>query len=91
MSKRPEQVKLSEVVALLEGAIAPVDCVTDPESCRRSGTCVTHDIWSEMKDAIDKTLNSITLQDLVEREREKELSAKGKISKGVSGSWSDGV
>lgn len=78
MSKRPEQVKLSEVVALLEGVITPVDCITDPESCRRSGTCVTRDIWREMKDAMDKTLGSITLQDLVERERKKELSAGGR-------------
>jgi Rrf2 family cysteine metabolism transcriptional repressor len=79
MSKRPEKVKLSEVVALLEGTMAPVDCVIDPESCRRSGSCVTRDVWSGIKNAIDKTLNSITLQDLIEREKEKELSARGKV------------
>jgi Rrf2 family protein len=91
MSKRPEQIKLSEVVALLEGAIAPVDCVTAPESCKRSDSCVTRDIWSEMKNAIDKTLDSVTLQDLVERERDKELSDGGRKSTGVSGNRSDGV
>ena len=91
MSKRPEQIKLSEVVALLEGTMAPVDCIIDPESCRRSDSCVTRDVWSEMKNAIDKTLNSITIQDLIEREKEKELPAEGKAGKRVSGSRSDGV
>lgn len=91
ISKRPEQVKLSDVVALLEGTMAPVDCVIDPESCRRSDSCVTRDVWSEVKNAIDKTLNSITLQDLIEREEEKELFAGGKGGKRVSDSRSDGV
>jgi len=76
ISKKPDQIKLSEVVTLLEGAITPVDCVMDPESCNRSDFCVTRDVWGEMKDAIDKTLDSITLQDLIKREKAKELSTK---------------
>ena len=79
IGKKPDQIKLSQVVTLLEGAITPVDCVVDPESCNRSDFCVTRDIWGEMKDAIDKTLDSITLQDLIEREKVKELSAGVKV------------
>ena len=79
IGKKPDQIKLSQVVTLLEGAITPVDCVVDPESCNRSDFCVTRDVWGEMKDAIDKTLDSITLQDLIEREKVKELSAGVKV------------
>ena len=79
ISKKPDQVKLGEVVGLLEGTITPVDCVMDPECCNRSDFCVTRDIWSEMKDAIDKTLDSITLQDLIEREKHKELTMGASI------------
>jgi Rrf2 family cysteine metabolism transcriptional repressor len=91
ISKRPEQVKLSEVVALLEGTMAPVDCVIDPESCRRSDSCATRDVWSEVKNAIDKALNSVTLQDLIEREQAKERSAGVTAGGGVPGNRSDGV
>ena len=81
ISRKPEQIKLSEVVSLLEGTIMPVDCITDPECCERADSCVTRDIWSDMKDAIDKTLNSVTLQDLLEREKSKESSI-GRIDRG---------
>jgi len=76
LSRHPNELKLSEVVQLLEGTNMPVDCINNPESCTRSGFCVTRDVWSEIKTAIDKTLNSITLQDLVDREKKKEASAK---------------
>lgn len=69
--RQPREIKLSEVVPLLEGSIAPAECVTNPESCSRSGTCATRDIWSEMKKAIDEILESTTLQDLVERQEKK--------------------
>ena len=68
----PMELKLSEVVQLLEGATAPVDCIRNPESCSRSDLCVTREVWSEMKNAIDTTLNSITLKDLVERQKKAE-------------------
>ena len=74
--RHPEELKLSEVVQLLEGAITPVDCVSNPESCSRSDLCVTREVWSELKKAMDETLNSITLQDLVERQKKKEQSEK---------------
>lgn len=72
--RHPEELKLSEVVQLLEGAITPVECISHPESCPRSDLCVTRDVWSEMKKAIDATLNSVTLQDLLERQRKKETN-----------------
>ncbi|MDH4269892.1 MAG: Rrf2 family transcriptional regulator, partial [Dehalococcoidia bacterium] len=34
--KPPAEVKLTEIVQLLEGSIGPVDCVDDPKSCHRS-------------------------------------------------------
>jgi len=74
--RQPGEIKFSEVVQLLEGAITPVDCVSNPESCSRSDLCVTREVWSEMKKAMDETLNSITLQDLMERQKKKEQSAK---------------
>ncbi len=75
LTRRPGEIKLSEVVQLLEGTITPVDCVIDPESCKRSDFCVTREVWGEMKKAIDNTLKTTTLQDLVEREKGKEQAS----------------
>ena len=69
--KSPADIKLSEVVQFLEGPIAPVDCVINPALCHRSAFCVTRDIWVEMKEAMSQVLDSTTLQDLVERHRQK--------------------
>ncbi len=72
LAKPPEAIRLSEVIRLLEGSIAPVECVNNPEICSRSKLCVTRDIWSELKEAMDGVLESTTLQDLAERHKKKE-------------------
>jgi Rrf2 family protein len=75
--KPPAEIKLSEVVQLLEGSVALVDCVNNPALCHRSAFCVTRDIWVEMKEAMSQVLDSTTLQDLVERQRKKEATNQG--------------
>jgi len=70
--RAPEEVKLSEVINLLEGSIALVECVDKPELCARSSSCVTRDVWRDLKKAMDTVLDSVTLRDLVERERQRQ-------------------
>lgn len=72
--KKPEDIKLSEVIKILEGSVGPVECVDEPEVCNRSGFCVTRDVWIILKESIEEVLKSITLQDLVERHKEKQQS-----------------
>jgi len=71
LARSPQEIKLSEVIGLLEGSIAPVECVNDPKYCSRSDLCVTRDIWGELKKVMDGVLESTTLQDLVERQKRK--------------------
>lgn len=70
--KPPAEIRLSEVIQLLEGSVAPVECVNSPGICSRSKSCVTRDIWGQLKQAMDEILESTTLQDLVERQKRKE-------------------
>jgi len=72
LAKPPQKIRLSEVIQLLEGSTAPVECVNNPETCSRSESCATRDIWGELKKAMDGVLESTTLQDLVERQKRKE-------------------
>ena len=69
LAKPPKEIKLSEAIQLLEGSIAPAECINSPGICSRSKLCVTRDIWGELKQAMDGILESTTLQDLVERHR----------------------
>ncbi len=72
LAKPPNEIRLGEAIQLLEGSIAPVECVDNPGVCGRSEFCVTRDVWNELKKAMDGVLESITLQDLVERQKRKE-------------------
>ena len=81
LARTPSEIKLSEVVEALQGPLSLVKCVDHPEVCPRREICVTYDIWKEMKDAMVGVLNSQTLQDLIERRRQKEES--GGLRKGV--------
>ena len=70
--KSPKEVILSEVIKLLEGSITPVACVDNPELYPRSDHCVTHDIWAEVKKAMDGVLESTTFEDIKKKKKQKE-------------------
>ena len=68
--REPREVKLSEVMEALEGSLAPIACVDDPESCTKSGGCVQRDVWEQVRDATRAILENVTIGDLAEKERE---------------------
>jgi len=78
LAKPPSEIRLSQIVAALEGSMAPVECVDDPKSCRRAESCVARDIWSEVKQAIEGVLESTTLEELARRHREKQPSTSAR-------------
>jgi len=69
LAKSPKQIALSEIFKLLEGSISPVECIDNPKLCSRSDSCVTRDIWEEMKKAMNGVLETTTLDSLVERQK----------------------
>ncbi|MDP2931908.1 MAG: Rrf2 family transcriptional regulator [Chloroflexota bacterium] len=75
LARHPEQVKLSEVLEYLEGSLALVDCISKPGVCRRAAFCATRDIWGEMGKAISGVLESVTLLELMERQKSKQPAA----------------
>jgi len=67
LARSPSEIKLLEIIQVMEGTTAPVDCVDHDEICSRSNSCITRDVWVDLKRNIDSFLESITLQDLCER------------------------
>lgn len=76
----PEKITAGDIIRVLEGPIAPVECVaeTDPESCRRQEHCITRVLWTQVRNAIALVLDSYSLADLA---RESQSShAEGAIA-----------
>ena len=72
LAKEPQEYTVGEILRLLEGNLAPVACVDDSkEACARAAECVTMEVWREIKDAVNKVVDNITLADLVEQQRQK--------------------
>jgi Rrf2 family protein len=70
LSKSPSEITLQQIVAPLEGDCL-VDCVKNPATCARVSTCASRDIWALLGGKISETLNAITLEQLVQMNREK--------------------
>ncbi len=66
--REPNDLKLSEVVGVLEGSLAPIGCLDDPNGCKTS-SCSLRPVWQEIEAATLRILQSITIGDLAERER----------------------
>jgi Rrf2 family cysteine metabolism transcriptional repressor len=71
LARKPADIRLIEITRLLEGSVAPVECIDSPEICQRSKYCAARDIWSQLKEVMDNFLEATTLQDLVEKQRHK--------------------
>jgi Rrf2 family protein len=67
LAKAPNQIKLSDVFNCLEGSVTTVECVEDEDYCARAADCVARQVWTQVQEAITNVLQSITLQDLVDR------------------------
>ena len=67
LKKEPKDINLAEVVKLLEGSIAPAECLNNPKTCDESNYCVTRELWNELYSAMNGVLESTTLQDLIDK------------------------
>lgn len=71
LAKKPSEITMREIVEVLEGGIEIVDCINKYNFCKRIDSCVTRDVWLELNSVIKKTLEKITLEDLVEKDKKK--------------------
>jgi len=73
LAKEPDQITVGDIVRVLEGPVAPVECVNEEqkgEACQKTDECVTRMIWAELRDKINEVLDATTLEDMC-REAEK--------------------
>jgi Rrf2 family protein len=66
----PEAVTVKDVVEAIEGKIATVLCVHEPEACARASSCVAKRVWKQLSEDIERSLSSFTLAALARQTRE---------------------
>jgi len=67
LARKPVEIKLSEVFYGLEGPVVTVECLEDQSACKRIADCVSRQLWAQVQEAITKILESMTLQDLINK------------------------
>ena len=68
LSRSPEKISMGEIVRVLEGPIAPMICATEGEMTQICGfldSCKTRSLWAILRDVVARTLDNMTLADLV--------------------------
>jgi Rrf2 family protein len=68
LSRPPEEISVLDVVTVVDGEVAPVECVAhgyETGSCIREGECASRPLWRRLKQSIDSVLSATTLQELV--------------------------
>jgi Rrf2 family protein len=68
LGKEPGKITVGDIIRVLEGPIAPTDCVSeeDPECCSKAEFCITRTIWEKVRNSIADVLDSITLETMLE-------------------------
>lgn len=66
LTRSPSKISVAEVVAALEGSLAPFTCVDgNIKLMCDSECCSVRKVWVELKKSMEKTLGSMILKDLV--------------------------
>lgn len=72
LAKSPKEYTVGDVLRITEGSMAPVTCLDDESNqCSYYTQCPTIDIWKGLYDKINEYIDGITLEDIVNRHREK--------------------
>ncbi|HCP08222.1 MAG TPA: Rrf2 family transcriptional regulator [Candidatus Moranbacteria bacterium] len=63
LSKNPRQIRVGEIIEILDGAIAPMKCVG--KFCAQRGTCTSSQVWDKVAEQVKRTLYKIKLSELI--------------------------
>ena len=70
LAKEPSKYTVGMILRLTEGSLAPVTCVEgESTGCERSADCMTLPVWQGLYNVVNEYLDSITLQDILDRHR----------------------
>ena len=79
LSGRPKDIKVGQVIRLIDGPLEPVRCVGDrtKPSCPLKDRCARGELWSAARKAVEEVYDGTNFPDLVEREAQFDRRAAG--------------
>src|SRR5881409_1840570 len=73
LARRPQEISLASVIRHIEGALAPVSCVSqrfyEKCSCPDESRCAIRSVMKEVRDVVVKVAERVTIADLCEHSR----------------------
>ncbi len=69
LAKPPSEINVAEVIRVMDGPLAPIDCVsvTAHEFCPRENFCGLKWLWKEVRDSVANILENTSFEDLAKR------------------------
>jgi Rrf2 family protein len=69
LAKPPSAISVAEVIRVMDGPLAPIDCVSvmAHETCPMEGTCGLRWLWKDVRDSVAGILEKTTFADLVQK------------------------
>ena len=75
LAKAPSAYTVGDILRTAEGSLAPVACLEDEiNQCPRASECLTLSFWQGLADTIDYYVDSVTLEDLIQRAQDNNFS-----------------
>ena len=68
LARSADQINLLDIMEAVDGPVSIIECVQSPGSCDRAEMCESINVWRHINEAVTKTLQQYTLQDLAESE-----------------------
>ncbi len=78
LARRPEEIKVGEILHALEGNCCLVECIEDESYCEFTETCPTHDIWENATSLLKDYFDSLSLKDVMAMAEKKDKKAKAR-------------
>ena len=73
LARRPEEISLAVIIRHIEGALAPVSCVSEKFyekcSCPDESRCAIRSVMKEVREAVVRIAERLTIADLCERSK----------------------
>ena len=70
LARHPSEYTVGDILRITEGSLAPVACLEhEPIDCARANECITLDFWRGLYDVINQYVDSVTLEELVNNEK----------------------
>lgn len=66
LARPAAEITVGQVLRALEGGLSLVDCVHEEDACGRSCDCPSRILWVKIQAGLDRIVDGITLQDMVD-------------------------